>query len=185
MDKRESGFNQNNVRNVIIRWTAMFMLFSLCVFSALSIHQEQLKKLAVNSELLTQKSSLITQLHKDMLSVTKTQYQILHASNQQEVKQRLVTLSGQVSDYLTHYYQFEQISDSSDTLLLIQFKAGFSKWYQYNKELLSYANSVSDSGFINTLNMVDFAFSRLDTDEAFLIIAQQKQAVDDVKGISN
>ena len=92
-----------------------------------------------------------------------------------------------ISDYLIHYHQLEGISDDSDTNLLVQFRTGFNQWYSLNKNLLNYANVVADSGFINTLSMIDLTFSQFDrdTDETLLLIAQLKQGIELEGGVSN
>ena len=60
--------------------------------------------------------------------------------------------------------------------VLEQFKTGFEQWHEFNQNLLSYANVVADSGFINTLNMIDLAFSQFEssTNESQQLVAQLK-----------
>lgn len=183
----EHTFNQDSYTRTVIKWTSLFIFFAVLAISARSIHHHQLQKLSLGSESFNQKASLITKMHSEMLSMTRTQYQILHASDQSEVKQLLWSLSEQVSAYLVHYHQLEGIADDSDTEILMQFRTGFEQWHGFNKNLLGYANVISDSGFISTLNMIDLAFSQFDSnpDEALLLIAQLKQHVDYQEGVSN
>ncbi len=134
-----------------------------------------------------QKASLITQMHNEMLLITRTHLQIMHASNEKQIKDQLSKLSGLVSDYLIHYHQLEKIVDNSDEGILEQFKTGFEQWHDYNQSLLSYVNVVADSGFIKTLNRIDLAFSQFDsnTDESIQVIAQLRKDINKGKVFSN
>ena len=186
MNTMELDSNQDSYIK-IIKWISVLLLLSCSVFAVKSLYQHQKQTLIAHSALMQQKSSLITQMHKEMLSITRTQYQILHASSQEEVRQLLWSLSEQVSDYLIYYHRFEGIANHADAEILVQLRNGFDQWHGFNKELLAYANVISDSGFINTLNMIDLAFSQFDsdTDEAVLLIAQLKQSMDNTSEISN
>jgi len=134
-----------------------------------------------------QKASLITQMHNEMLLITRSHLQLMHASNEKQIKDQLRKLSGLVSDYLVHYHQLEQIVDSSDGQILEQFNTGFEQWHEYNQNILSYANVVADSGFIKTLNRIDLAFSQFNsnTDESIQIIAQLRKDITNGKVFSN
>ena len=134
-----------------------------------------------------QKASLISQMHNEMLLITRSHLQIMHASNEKQIKDHLWKLSGLVSDYLIHYHQLEKIVDNTDDGILEKFNTGFEQWHEFNQNLLSYANVVADSDFINTLNMIDLAFSQFDsnTDESLQTIAQLKQDIVDDYQVSN
>ncbi len=179
--------NRDSYIGKMMKWTGLFILLTLCVLAINSFHQQQLKKLLVSSQLLNQKSVLVYQMHNEMLLMSQTQLMILHASNQDEVRQSLWRLSDQVSDYLLHYHKLESIADNTDFETLIKFRTGFEQWHSFNKDLLGYANIVSDTNFINTLNMVDLAFSQFESnsDEAVLLIAQLKQNFDNKEESSN
>lgn len=187
MNTMRSTVNRDNYIGKIMKWTSLFILLTLSVLAINSFHQQQLKKLLVSSQLLEQKSILVYQMHNEMLLMSQTQLMILHASNQDEVRQSLWRLSEQVSDYLLHYHQLEAIADNTDFETLTKFRTGFEQWHSFNKDLLGYANIVSDTNFINTLNMVDLAFSQFESnsDEAALLIAQLKQNFDNKEESSN
>jgi hypothetical protein len=179
--------HKNPDAGIVIKLTFLFIFLTLSVMGMNTLYQEQREKLAAKSELLNQKSSLVVQMHKEMLSISSTQLQILHASSEQQVKENLWQLSQLVSDHLIHYHQLENIVDESDAHILMQFRIGFDQWNGFNKNLLSYANVVSDSGFINTLNKVNLAFSQFDSssDERQLLITQLKQDINNEQGLSN
>jgi hypothetical protein len=141
-----------------------------------TFHQDKLKELAINSALFKQKSFLVSQMHSEMLSISRTQLQVLHSSSEQQAKENLWQLSELVSDHLAHYHQLKNITDDSDAELLMRFRFGFEQWHDFNENLLGYANVISDSGFINTLNKVDLAFSQFDSnsDKKQLLITQLK-----------
>lgn len=134
-----------------------------------------------------QKASLITQMHNEMLLITRSHLQIMHANNEKQIKDQLWKLSGLVSDYLIHYHQLEQIVDDSDKKILEQFKTGFEQWHEFNQNLLSYANVVADSDFITTLNMIGLAFSQFESNssESLQLVAQLKQDISSDKALSN
>ncbi len=168
----ELTINQDSNIRKIIKWTFLFIFLTLCAMGINTFHQNQLEKLTANSTLINQKSSLIFQMYDEMLLISRMQLQILHASSEQEVKKNLWQLSELVSDHLLHYHQLKIMADESDVELLNQFRIGFGQWHDFNKNLLGYANVIADSGFINTLNKVDMAFSQLDRDasETMLLI---------------
>lgn len=174
MNTMELTMNQDSYIGTTIKWTCLFILLTLCAIGINTLHQNQLQKLMTSSALLKQKSFLVSQMHNEMLSISHTQLQILHASNEQQVKENLRHLSELVTDHLFHYYQLKNIADESDAELLMRFRIGFDQWHNFNEDLLGYANVVADTGFINTLNMVDLAFSQLDSDadETLLLISQ-------------
>lgn len=180
----EMAIKRGSGTGSIVKWTGLFILWAFFASAILSFHQQQLQKLKADSELLNQKSFLISQMHDEMLLISRLQLQILHASNYQQVKEKLMRLSDLVSDHLLHYHQLKSIADVTDVDLLEQYKLGLDRWYGFNKDLLAYANVVSDSSFINTLNKIDLAFSQFDDDnnEALLLIAQTKQ-VNNSKGL--
>lgn len=180
-------YSQDSVIKKFAKWTALCIFITLSVIGLRTFHSYQLQIITSSNMVTIQKSSLITQMHKEMLSITRTQLQILHASNENEVRELLWKLSELVSDYLIHYHHLEGIADSSDTNLLAQFGTGFDRWHNFNKKLIGYANVVADSGFINTLNIVDLAFSQFNsnTDETLQLIAQLKQDVETAEGLSN
>jgi hypothetical protein len=187
MNTMEITIKQDSYIRKIIKWTCLSVLLMLFAIAINTLHQDRLQKLATNAALLGQKSFLVSQMHKEMLSISRTQLQILHASNQQQIKENLWHLSELVSDHLVHYHQLKNIADESDADLLMQFKIGFEQWHYFNKDLLVYANVVSDSGFINTLNKVDLAFSQFDSnsDKKQLLITQLKQDSNNDKSLSN
>ncbi|MBL1141246.1 MAG: hypothetical protein D8M62_04330 [Proteobacteria bacterium] len=152
----------------------MFIFLTLFTVGVNNLHQKQLRKLTVSSELLKQKSLLISKMHNEMLSISRTQFQLLQASNEQQVINELRQLSDLISDHLIHYYQLKAIADESDAELLMRYRIGFEKWHNFNEDLLGYANVVADSGFINTLKKVDLAFSQLDQDDnkKLLLVSQ-------------
>lgn len=168
--------NQDSNIGAIMKWACLSILLTLCLLGINSLHQQQLQKLIINSELLKQKSFLVSKMHGEMLSISRMQLQILQASNEQQVKKDLRQLSELLADHLLHYYQLKNIADDSDVELLEKYKVGFKQWHDFNEDLLAYAKVISDSGFINTLNMVDLAFSQLDqdTDKTLLLISQLK-----------
>jgi hypothetical protein len=176
MNTMELTINQDNYVRAIIKWTSLFIFLTLCVVTINAFHQDRVQKLMADAELLGQKSFLVSQMHKEMLSISRTQLQILHASSEQQVRKNLWRLSELVSEHLVHYHQLKEIADESDADLLMRFRIGFDQWHDFNKNLLAYANVVSDSGFINTLNKVDLAFSQFDNDSAEkqLLITQLK-----------
>lgn len=168
----EMTVNRGSGSRSIVKWTGLFIWWAFFVSAMLTFHQQQLQKLKVDSELLSQKSFLVSQMHDEMLLISRLQLQILHASNHQQVKEKLMRLSDLVSDHLFHYHQLKSIADDSDVDLLNKFKLGFEKWRDFNEDLLIYANSVSDSGFINILNKVDMAISQLDEGETLHLASQ-------------
>lgn len=159
-----------------IKWTALFFVLILCITSIINLHNNQIQKLEAQSEILNQKSFLVSKMHEDMLSISRMQLQILHARNEQQVKNNLRQLSELISTQLFNYYQLKNIANESDTDLLVRFKSAFEKWHDFNENLLSYANVISDIDFINTLNKVDMAFSQFDQndDAGLLLISQLK-----------
>jgi len=183
----ESAYKQDGFIKTISKWTALAVCIYLCASSLNTFHNNQVQKITASNEVMMQKSFLITQMHNEMLSITRMQLQILHASNDKEAKKLLWDLSSLVSDYLIHFHQLEGIAESSDVLLLTEFRAGFDKWYRFNKDLLNYANVVADTGFINTLSMIDLAFSQFDSDteESLQLIAQLKRDIGYEKVLSN
>lgn len=133
-----------------------------------------------------QKASLITQMHNEMLLITRSQLQIMHASHEKQIKDQLWKLSGLVSGYLIHYHQLEKIADASDAQLLTEFRAGFNQWYKFNRDLLTYTSVISDSGFINTLNMIDLALTQFNSNtvETSQLISHIKYSSDFENGVS-
>jgi hypothetical protein len=183
----EIAYNQDSFIQKLTKWTVLGICIYLSVIGLSTFHSYQVQKIASNNMVTMQKSSLISQMHNEMLLITRTQLQILHASNESEVRKLLWILSELVSDYLIHYQQLEGIADGSDTDLLAQFRTGFDQWHSFNKNLLAYANVVADSDFINTLNIIDMAFSQLDRDsnETLLLIAQLKDHSTNTNSLSN
>lgn len=187
----ELTLNKDAHVRTIIKWTCVFIILTLCVMGINNLHQAYVQEIKAkanaNAILINQKTFLIIQMHKEMLTISRTQLQILHASSEQEVRDHLWRLSELVSDHLVHYHQLKNITDESDSDLLMQFRSGFDQWHGFNKSLLAYANVVADSGFINILNKVDLAFSQLDsdTDERQVLITQLNQSVNNTKGLSN
>lgn len=181
------AYKQDNLTGTLAKWFALGIFISLSIIVLSTFHSSQLHKLNLSNQLSMQKSSLITQLHSEMLLITRTQLQILHASSEQEARAQLWKLSELVSEYLIHYHQLEGLSDSSDAVLLTQFRRGFEQWHSLNKSLLNYANVVADTGFINTLNRIDLAFSQFDntTGKTLQLIAQLRQDVDHENELSN
>ncbi len=173
MKAMELMFEQDRYIKTIMKWT-LFIILLLSAITINTLQQQQLKTLVINSKLLKQKSILVSQMHDEMLTISRTQLQIIQASSEQQIKEKLRYLSILINDYLFHYYQFKDMSDESDAELLVQLKSGFEQWHEFNEDLLTYANVIADSGFINTLNMVDFAISQLDIDagETTLVITQ-------------
>jgi hypothetical protein len=176
MNTMEIRLNQDSYTWITIKWISLFIFLTLCFSGLYKLHQQQLVKLSANSDALNQKSFLVSKMHDEMLSISRMQLQILHASNEQQVKKDLLLLSELVTDHLIHYYQLKNIADESDAELLMRFRLGFDKWQNFNEDLLGYANVIADSGFINTLNMVDLTISQLDqdADKALLLISQLK-----------
>jgi hypothetical protein len=166
--------NEDCTIGTTIKWAGLFILLTLCAINVNSLHQQQLLKLKHNSELLGQKSFLVSKMHDEMLSISRIQLQLLQASSEQQVRSNLLQLSELISGHLIHYYQLKNIADESDAEILAKFKIGFEKWHDFNESLLAYANIVADAGFINTLNKVDLAISQLDedSDKALLLISQ-------------
>lgn len=167
LNRQEQVFN-------ILKWTCLFMFLTASCLSLMSFHQHHGQKLQTESELLRQKHFLVTQMHHDMLHISRAQLELLHASNEQQVKTKLSQLSTLISGHLVNYYHFKSLADDSDVELLNKFKGGFEKWQVFNEDLLSYANSISDTGFINTLKKVDMAINQLeeDSENALLLISQ-------------
>jgi hypothetical protein len=159
-----------------VKWIGLSTFLLICAIGIIHLHTNQMKKLAIDSEVFNQKSRLISQMHNEMLLISRTQLELLQASNDQQVKNNLRQLSDLVSNHLIHYYQFKKLANESDAELLMRFRIGFQKWYEFNDVLLGYANAISDTSFINTLNKVDLAFSQLDQDDdaALLLISQLK-----------
>jgi hypothetical protein len=186
MHMMELTINQDSVIKTIIKWTFLFIVLTLCVFGLNTLHQTQLQKLTEKSTLLNQKSFLVSKLHDQMLLISRAQFQILHASSEEEAKQKLWHLSELISEHLVNFHQLKNISDDSDIELLNKYRVSFDQWHEFNKDLLGYANVISDSGFINTLNKVDLAISQFDSDsdDRRLLITQLKES-NDKKGFSN
>lgn len=155
--------NQDSYVGTIIKWTSLFISLVLCATSMNTLRQQELQKLTADMDLLNQKSSLIFQMHQEMLSMSRMQLQILHASNEEEVRKNLKNLSQLISDHLIHYHQLQSITSESDAPILMRFRIAFEQWHGFNRNLLAYANVVSDTGFINTLNKVDLAFPQFDS----------------------
>ena len=178
----ELAINRDRNTQAMIKWTAMFMFLTLSTWAIFYLHQTHSQKLQAESQLLHQKSYLVSKMHNQMLNISRTQLELLHASNQHEVKTKLSVLTTLVSEHLVHYYQLRNIADENDADMLRKFKAGFDKWQGFNESLLTYANVISDSGFINTLNKVDLAISQLDedSDKALLLISQIQQSEDNI-----
>ena len=177
MNAMELTIKQDNYYlGEIIKWACLLMFLVLCVIGINTFYQGHVQKSMADTVLLNQKSSLIIQMHKEMLSISRTQLQILHASSEQEVRENLWLLSELVSDHLVHFHQLKNIADEFDTELLMRFRIGFEQWYDFNEDLLVYANAVSDSGFLKTLNKIDMAFSQFDRDasKTLLLITQLK-----------
>ena len=168
--KQESNFR------ITIRWISILIFIFVCALALKNLHEQQLQKLTTDSNLLKQKSMLISKMHNQMLSITQTQLQIFHSSSQKQVNDNLRQLSELVTEHLVNYHQLKNIADESDEGLLNHFRSGFEKWHNYNENLLNYANVVSDTGFLNTLSMIRVAFNHIDndTDDAIQIIAQLK-----------
>lgn len=185
MDTMELRNRQESYGKLLIKGMTLIVVLAVLMPGIKSVHEDYLNSLTINSDFLNKKSFLITQMHQEMLSITRTQYEILHASNHGQVRQLLLSLSNGVSDYLGHYHQFEEIYGSTDTEILNQFNTSFRRWYSFNKDLLYYANVVSDADFINTLNKIDLAFGQFDTDpnEALLLIAGLRKDVNSYKGL--
>lgn len=183
----ELAYKQDSYLKTISKWGALAICLYLCAIGIKTIHSYQLNKIITFNMASVQKASLITQMHNEMLLITRSHLQIMHASNEKQIKDHLWKLSGLVSDYLIHYHQLEKIIDNSDDGILEQFNTGFEQWHEFNQNLLRYANVVSDSDFINTLNRIDLAFSQFDsnTDESLQIIAQLRQDINKEKIFSN
>ena len=175
----ELAYKQDGYLIQIGKWTALAICLYLCAIGLKTFHSYQLHKIISVNMASVQKASLITQMHNEMLLITRSHLQIMHASNEKQIKEHLWKLSGLVSDYLIHYHQLEQIVDSSDGRILEQFKTGFEQWHEYNINLLRYANVVADSGFMNTLNRIDLAFSQFDSnpDESIQLVAQLRKDI--------
>lgn len=165
---------QDSYFGAIVKWIGFAILLVISAYIINGIHQRQLQELSVSSALLKQKSLLVSKMHGEMLAISRTHLKILNASNEQQVRQDLHNLSQLISDHLLHYHQLQLIADESDVKLLNKFKIGVEKWYDYNENLLAYANVVSDTGFLKTLSMIDLAFSQIDSnpDDAILIVSQ-------------
>ncbi|GJM05668.1 MAG: hypothetical protein DHS20C09_16640 [marine bacterium B5-7] len=176
----ELAYKQGGFLTTFSKWTALIICLYFCAIGLKTFHHNQMHKITTTNTVSLQKASLITQMHNEMLLITRSHLQIMQASNEQQIREQLWRLSGLVSDYLIHYHELEQIIDNSDERVLRQFKTGFTQWYEFNKDLLSYANVVADSGFINTLNMIDLAFSKFDSnsEETLHLIAQLKKSSD-------
>jgi hypothetical protein len=183
----ELAYKQDSLLKTISKWTALAICLYLCAIGLKTFHSYQLHKIISVNMASVQKASLITQMHNEMLLITRSHLQIMHASNEKQIKDQLWKLSGLISDYLIHYHQLEKIVDSSDEGILEQFNTGFEQWHEFNQNLLSYANVVADSDFINTLNMIDLAFSQFEsnTDESLQLMAQLKQDISSDKVLSN
>lgn len=178
---------QGSYVGAIFKWLCLSVFLMISGISIYTIHQQKLQNLTSNSNVLVQQSFLVSQMHDEMLAISRTQLQILHASNEQQIRKELYKLSELISDHLMHYHQLQLISDESDADLLDQFKVGIEKWYYYNENLLDYANSVSDTGFLKTLSMINLAFSQIDSnpDDAIQIVAQLKQNIKQLNELSN
>jgi len=176
MNTTKAKIRQDNYIGTLFKWTCLSLFFMLCAMLINTLHQDQLQKLTVNSDLFKQKSFLISEMYNEMLSISRMQLEILHSSSEQQIRENLWQLSELVSDHLVHYHQLKSITDESDTELLMSYQISFDKWHGFNNDLLDYANIVSDSGFINILNKVDLAFSQLDSDvdEKLLLVTQLK-----------
>ncbi len=181
------AYKQDSFFKTITKWTAFAICLHLCAIGLKTFHSYQLQKIITINMVSVQKASLITQMHNEMLLITRSHLQIMHANNEKKIKDQLWKLSGLVSDYLIHYRQLERIVDDNDKKVLEQFKTGFEQWHEFNQNLLSYANVVADSGFINTLNMIDLAFSQFEssTNESQQLVAQLKQGISSDKALSN
>ena len=168
----ESAYKQGGFLTAFSKWTAFIICLYFCVIGLKIFHHDQMHKITTTNTASLQKAS--TQMHNEMLFITRSQLQIMQASDEKQVRSQLWKLSGLVSDYLIHYHQLEQIIDDRDEKVLEQFKTGFSRWYEFNKDLLNYANVVADSGFINTLNMIDLSFRKLkkEPEESWVFISQ-------------
>jgi hypothetical protein len=174
MNVMELTIKQESFIRTLFKWTLMSVFLTVCAFSINSVHQNQLKKLVSTSDLLKQKSILVSQMHNDMLLISRIQLQILHASSESEVRDKLRRLSNIVTNHLVNYHELKTISSDKDAEILAQFKTSFQKWHEFNKSILGYANIVSDTNFINTLNMIDLAFNQLDSDasEKYVFLSQ-------------
>lgn len=170
----ELAYKQDSFLKTISKWTALAICLYLCAIGLKTFHSYQLNKIITVNMESVQKASLITQMHNEMLLITRSHLQIMHASNEKQIRDQLWKLTGLVSDYLIHYHQLEKIVDNSDERVLEQFKTGFQQWHEFNQNLLSYSNIVADSGFISTLNMIDLAFSKFEKEpeERLSLISQ-------------
>ena len=187
MNTMESILKQDSNVGLLLKWSSLFIFALLCLTVVKSFHDKYINELNAESSVLLEKSSLVMEMHNEMLSITRTQYQILHASSQQEVRTLLLSLSEQVSSYLLNFHKLEQVTDETDENLLFQFRNGFTQWHQFNQDLVGYANVVADSGFINTLNMIDVALSQFEvnSEEALLLIAELEQNNQEEQTLSN
>lgn len=179
--------NQNKLIKALSKWMTIFIFLMFCTNAISSFHQQKLQKLKVNSDLINQKSFLVTQMHNEMLLITRAQLRLLHATSETQVKTQLSSLTTLISNHLVNYYQFKNITDESDKELLNKFKFNFEKWRNFNEDILGYANVISDASFLRTLGMIDLAFSQIDSrpDDAGQIIAQLKQNIEKDQEISN
>ncbi len=161
----------------LLKCIAISIFMMTCLAVIFHLHQAYTQKLITDNERLNQKKYLVSQMHDEMLTISRVQLELLHVTSEQQAKTKLQRLSTLISEHLVHYYQFKSIADESDSEVLVHFKASFEKWYKFNANLLTYAKVVADSGFINTLSKVDLAISQLDKDseKTLQLISQIKK----------
>lgn len=180
MSMMEITTNQNGYTRTMLTWVALFIFISVCETVMTSLHDYHTQKIMTDGELIKEKTFLITEMHKEMLLITRTQLELLHATNETHVITKLSDLSSLVSSYLLNYYQFKNVADEYDVGLLNKFKLSFEKWQGFNEGLLTYANIISDSDFINTLNKVDMAINQLDGNETLLLISKLEDSANNI-----
>ena len=82
----ELAYKQGRFIKMFAKWIAFGVCITLIVFGLKSYHSYQIQIISSSNVAAIQKSSLIAQMHNEMLSITRTQLQILHASNEDEVR---------------------------------------------------------------------------------------------------
>ena len=183
----ETVIKQDSTIRSVSKWSGFLIIAALCFSTGKFIHDKRMQELKVESLILIEKSALVTEMHRQMLAITRTQFQILHAGSHQEARQLLWQMSDQISDCLLKFHQLEKIADITDTELLAKFRDGFDQWHHFNQNLLNYANVIADSGFINTLGMVNLALSQFDydIDDKQFVLTQLKRDAGKGKDLTN
>ena len=149
------------------------MLFA--VVPVIFWYQEQVRGFNDELSVLDKKSRLITSLHQQMLTVSRLQFYLLHASDYQQAYDLLLSMSENVSNYVVDFYQFEKIAGAEDKELVDKFRSGFMEWRSMTDDLSDYAYLVSNTDLINVLSIMELNLHRLDNDSAVLIIAKNYQ----------